>query len=80
LEGLKIYVTHIKEALIPHPTGKSARERISKELEDLEEEGKLGVTFIAVQRGDRICTYISTDLRFADENSDITYAYLSCSC
>ena len=55
LEGLKVYVTHIKEALIPHPSGKSARERIISELEDLEKEGQLGVEFIAVKRGDRIC-------------------------
>jgi cAMP phosphodiesterase len=55
LDGLKIYVTHVKEALIPHPSGKSARERILAELEELEKEGKLGVEFVAVQRGDRIC-------------------------
>jgi cAMP phosphodiesterase len=54
LDGLKIYVTHVKEALIPHPSGKSARERILGELEELEKEGKLGVEFVAVQRGDRI--------------------------
>ena len=55
LEGLKVYVTHVKEALIPHPSGKSARARILEELLDLEKEGMLGVEFIAVQRGDRIC-------------------------
>jgi cAMP phosphodiesterase len=55
LEGLKVFVTHIKEALIPHKSGKSARERILEELIELEKEGKLGVEFIAVQRGDRIC-------------------------
>lgn len=59
LEGLKVYVTHIKEALIPHPSGKSARERILEELLDLEKEGKLGVEFIAVKRGDRICKFIA---------------------
>jgi len=59
LEGLKVYVTHVKEALIPHPSGKSARERILEELLDLEKEGKLGVEFIAVQRGDRICKFIA---------------------
>jgi len=55
LKGLKVYVTHVKEALVPHPSGKTARERILAELLDLEKEGKLGVEFIAVQRGDRIC-------------------------
>lgn len=61
LDGLKIYVTHIKEALIPHKSGKSARERILAELIELEKEGQLGVEFIAVKRGDRICT--SSSLR-----------------
>ena len=54
LDGLKVFVTHIKEALIPHPSGKTARERILSELELLEEEGQLGVEFVAVHRGDRI--------------------------
>jgi cAMP phosphodiesterase len=55
LEGLRVFVTHIKEALVPHPSGKSARERILSELEALEEKEQLGVQFIAVNRGDRIC-------------------------
>jgi cAMP phosphodiesterase len=58
LEGLKIFVTHIKEELIPHPTGKTARERIILELEALEKEGQLGVEFFAVKRGDRICELV----------------------
>ena len=57
LSGLRIFVTHIKEALVPHPTGKSAREIIMSELRALEEgpEGGLGVEFIEVKKGDRIC-------------------------
>ena len=55
LDGLKIFVTHIKEALMPHPSGKSSRELIMSELVALEDGGQLGVDFVEVRRGDRIC-------------------------
>ncbi|WVQ67318.1 uncharacterized protein L199_005514 [Kwoniella botswanensis] len=54
LEGLKIFIIHIKDALVPHPTGKTAREIIMSELNDLENEGGLDVQFIETKRGDRI--------------------------
>jgi len=56
LEGLRIFVTHIKDALMPHPSGKSAREMIMTELQNLEEreEGGLGVEFVEVKKGNRI--------------------------
>jgi cAMP phosphodiesterase len=54
LSGLRVFVTHIKEALIPHPTGKTAREIIMSELRELEKRGGLGVEFIDVKKGDRI--------------------------
>ncbi|KAK6909748.1 hypothetical protein I203_103770 [Kwoniella mangroviensis CBS 8507] len=54
LEGLKIFIMHIKDALVPHPTGKTAREIIMSELNDLEIEGGLGVQFVETKRGDRI--------------------------
>jgi len=46
---------HVKEQLVPHPTGKSARDRIFAELEALEADGGLGVQFIMIEKGDRIC-------------------------
>lgn len=57
LQALRIFVTHIKEALIPHPSGQSAREIIMGELRGLEagEDGGLGVEFVEVKKGDRIC-------------------------
>lgn len=55
LDGLKIFITHIKESLIPHPTGRSAKERIMTELYLLESTSKLGVQFIEAKQGDRIC-------------------------
>ena len=50
-------MTHIKSALIPHPSGKTAQEIIMSELRALElsDDGGLGVVFIEVRRGDRIC-------------------------
>jgi hypothetical protein len=45
---------HVKDQLVPHPTGKCARERIFAELKALEKEGGLGVEFIMITRGDRI--------------------------
>jgi hypothetical protein len=50
-----VFITHIKESLIPHPTGRTAREIVMSELQQLEEVGKLGVEFVEVKRGDRIC-------------------------
>ena len=50
-----MYIMHIKDELMPHPTGKSARERIMAELEALEKEGQLGVQFVETKKGDRIC-------------------------
>jgi len=67
LDGLKVFVTHIKEALIPHPSGKTARKRILSELELLEEEGQLGVEFVAVHRGDRICEPTTSLYSYAHE-------------
>ncbi|WVQ99702.1 hypothetical protein IAU59_006843 [Kwoniella sp. CBS 9459] len=54
LGGLKIFITHIKDALVPHPTGKTAREIIMGELDDLEAKGRLGVEFVETKKGDRI--------------------------
>lgn len=57
LAGLRIFITHIKEYLVPHPSGKSARERIMSELRELEKEGRMGVEFIEVKQGHRICEF-----------------------
>ncbi|WWD17019.1 hypothetical protein CI109_101455 [Kwoniella shandongensis] len=54
LEGLKVYITHIKDNLTPHPSGRTAREIIMSELWELEKQGRLGVEFIETKRGDRI--------------------------
>ncbi|WWD03318.1 hypothetical protein V865_001369 [Kwoniella europaea PYCC6329] len=64
LEGLKIFIIHIKDALVPHPTGKTAREIIMSELNDLENEGGLDVQFIETKRGDRIREYEFVLLRY----------------
>ena len=58
LEGLKVYVTHIKEALVPHESGQPARTRILGELRALEKERQLGVIFVCVEPGDRICELV----------------------
>jgi hypothetical protein len=50
-----VFITHIKESLAPHPSGKTARERIMQELRGLERSGQLGVEFVEVKKGDRIC-------------------------
>lgn len=60
LSGLKVWVTHIKEALVPHPSGKSARERIMEELNALEKERQLGVVFVDIRRGDRIREFLDS--------------------
>ncbi|KAK4684208.1 hypothetical protein P7C73_g5988, partial [Tremellales sp. Uapishka_1] len=56
LDGLTIYVTHIKEYLVPHPSGKSAYEVILSELDALETGplGNLGVNFRTIKKGDRV--------------------------
>ncbi|TXT09009.1 hypothetical protein VHUM_02483 [Vanrija humicola] len=65
LEGLKVYVTHIKEYLVPHPTGLSSRELVRKELLALTEIHDLGVEFHIVSPGDRLCEYWRVQLRFS---------------
>ncbi|KLT45384.1 hypothetical protein CC85DRAFT_231499, partial [Cutaneotrichosporon oleaginosum] len=54
LEGLKIFITHVKEFLVPHRSGVSARELIKIELDALEAENQLGVTFNVISPGDRL--------------------------
>ncbi|ORX35621.1 cyclic-AMP phosphodiesterase [Kockovaella imperatae] len=54
LAGLKIYITHIKAYLLPHPSGQTASERIMSQLDALEKERNLGVDFVEVKRGMRI--------------------------
>lgn len=54
LDGLKIFITHIKESLVPHPEGKTQHEIIMAQLQELEKDGKLGVAFIRPVKGDRI--------------------------
>ncbi|ORY26323.1 low-affinity phosphodiesterase [Naematelia encephala] len=70
LDGLRIFITHIKDALVPHPSGKTSKERIIGELLELEKHGKLGLEFAAVKRGDRICAYLSekSQRRSAEES------------
>lgn len=58
LQGLKIFITHVKEFLVPHKTGLSARELIKRELDALEAETQLGVTFNVISPGDRVCEFI----------------------
>lgn len=55
LKGLKIFITHVKEFLVPHKSGLSARELIKSELDALEAEAQLGVTFNVILPGDRLC-------------------------
>lgn len=54
LDGLKVFITHIKDALIPHPTGRDVKEIIMSELKELAAKEKLGVHFVEVKKGDRI--------------------------
>ncbi|WVO19407.1 uncharacterized protein IAS62_000688 [Cryptococcus decagattii] len=54
LDGLKVFITHIKESLVPHPEGKTQHEIIMAQLQELEKDGKLGVVFIRPAKGDRI--------------------------
>ena len=56
LAGLKIYITHVKELLVPHATGLSARELVLQQLNQLEDQHRLGVEFYVPAPGDRLCT------------------------
>lgn len=51
LTNLLVFVTHIKESLIP---GTSARQKIAKELAALEASSRLGLRFQVVERGTRL--------------------------
>lgn len=55
LAGLRVYITHIKEFLQPHPSGLGARELIAAELAELEKKHALGVEFSLLSPGDRVC-------------------------
>lgn len=55
LDGLKVFITHIKEFLIPHVSGLTARQLIKKQLDELEDKEQLGVSFVVVSPGDRLC-------------------------
>ncbi|RXK39903.1 hypothetical protein M231_02837 [Tremella mesenterica] len=70
LEGLRIFVTHMKENLVPHPSGRALQEIIMSELVDLEDKGKLGVEFIHVKRGDRIWIHHSVLAGSGEEEDD----------
>ncbi len=57
LHGLKIYITHVKTSLVPHPSGKTNRERVFEELKELESGaggGGLGVEFVMLENGMRV--------------------------
>ncbi|WVR06780.1 hypothetical protein IAU60_003815 [Kwoniella sp. DSM 27419] len=54
LTSLKVFVIHIKDALVPHPSGQTARQIIMSELQALEDAGALGVQFIETKKGERI--------------------------
>ncbi|TYJ54479.1 hypothetical protein B9479_004899 [Cryptococcus floricola] len=54
LRGLKVFVIHIKESLLPNAEGKTQREIVMRELRQLEEDGKLGVILTDPKRGDRL--------------------------
>lgn len=51
LQGLSIYIQHVKEPLIPE---EPIKQKITRELEALEAEYKLGVQFMCLARGMRI--------------------------
>jgi cAMP phosphodiesterase len=55
LAGLKVHITHIKEFLVPHPTGRTARDLIETQLNELELQTGLGVEFVILAPGDRVC-------------------------
>lgn len=51
LEGLGVYIQHVKEPLIPE---EPIKQKIGRELEELEEKHQLGVQFVCLARGMRI--------------------------
>ncbi|KAJ9091378.1 hypothetical protein QFC21_007233 [Naganishia friedmannii] len=51
LQGLSIYIQHVKEPLVPE---EPIKQKITRELEELEAEHKLGVQFMCLARGMRI--------------------------
>jgi len=59
LEGLKIYIIHVKQPLKPCSSGMGIMALIKKELDDLEREARakgkgLGVDFVMLRKGMRI--------------------------
>jgi len=59
LEGLKIYIIHVKQPLKPCSSGMGIMTLIKKELDELESEAKgkgkgLGVDFVMLRKGMRI--------------------------
>ncbi|WVQ77839.1 hypothetical protein IAR50_007536 [Cryptococcus sp. DSM 104548] len=54
LRGLKVFIIHIKESLLPNAESKTQREIVMRELHELEGEGKLGVVLADPRRGDRL--------------------------
>jgi cAMP phosphodiesterase len=57
LDGLKIFVTHVKDSLYPHRSGKTVKQRVQEELEQLERQRRLGVIFEVVEQGQRLCEF-----------------------
>ncbi len=58
LEGLKIYIIHVKETYLPDPKGlnRTVRDIVIDDLEELERKARLagtdlGLEFITVERG-----------------------------
>lgn len=70
LDGLKIFITHIKESLVPHPEGKTQHEIIMAQLQELEKDGKLGVVFIRPAKGDRIGAFSWCQADYNEINAD----------
>jgi cAMP phosphodiesterase len=66
LDGLQVFVTHVKDSLYPHPSGKTVKERVKEELDQLEQERQLGVVFELVHQGQRLCE--SSDAADADSS------------
>lgn len=59
LQDLRVYITHVKQSLVPHPSGLTDRERIERSLLELEERAEksgthLGVKWIMVRKGQAI--------------------------
>lgn len=54
LQGLPVFITHIKEKLLPDPNGMSARQKIARDLQEPEKTVRLGVRFICVEKGMRL--------------------------